>query len=312
MRFTRIPEKNAVSLLSPMANIDRPARAPWSTTPNTAASTTKIPSVQANSVPGMGPRRCSSARSGTAGSSLPGKPVTELLCSTISARPRYRVSVPMVTARDGRPGLRHEHAVEGATGDSDGQDGDYGHGERPTVLEQVAEDGTGQSERRGDRQVDLARDHDQCQRERHKSDRPDVEAEVEEVGAGEEVGRNGRTVQNGPEQETDERHLPATERSPVETRPPARARAGARLALCRSGVGLARGGETRGGGSEAAAASSRCCPMGLRGPGGAAPGAKVEVAVEGDGDQVERAGDRLVPECRDPRGHQRLVDRVEQ
>ena len=107
-----------------------------------------------------------------------------------------------------------EDPVERAGDQAHHQDGDYGERERPAVREQVAEQGAGETQGRGHGKVDLARDHDQCQRQCHQRDRPDVQPEIEEVGAREEVVGLGHAVEHGGEHEPDQRHLPAAERLP--------------------------------------------------------------------------------------------------
>ncbi len=151
----------------------------------------------------------------------------------------------MVTAKEGKPEPGDQDPVERAGDDAHHQDGDNRQREGPAVLEEVAEQGAGETEGRGHRQVDLARHHDEGQWQRHESDGPDVQPEVEEVGAAEEIVGLGHAEEHGGDHEPDQRHFPAAERLP----PPSgrvasacRLAAGCAGAVRQAGHGCARHG----------------------------------------------------------------------
>src|SRR5215216_4092249 len=103
----------------------------------------------------------------------------------------------------------HQEAVEGA-----GQGAGHEHGREdqlqgPAGVPQPAQQGAGQAEDGGDRQVDLAGDDDHGQRQGQQGDLAHVQAQVEQVGAGEEPGRGLLPDQADDDQEHDQRGLPA-------------------------------------------------------------------------------------------------------
>src|SRR5262245_54970760 len=90
MRFTRTPEKNAASRFSPIAKIERPSGVAWSAIATTIA---RKPKIAIEYGIGATPIFVSEA----------GSPARVSLGRMICAIPRKSASVPIVTARDGRP-----------------------------------------------------------------------------------------------------------------------------------------------------------------------------------------------------------------
>ena len=120
-----------------------------------------MPSVQVNSVPGIGDCARPCRR-------MLGKPVTELLPRMISAIAPVQGQRPDGDRKRRQTEPGDQEAVEGAGDDPHHQDRDYGQREGPAVLEKVAEQRTGQPERRGHRQVDLARHDDKGKGQGHE------------------------------------------------------------------------------------------------------------------------------------------------
>ncbi len=100
IRLTRMPANCAASGCSPIATIARPAGVRCSTTPKITASTMKISSDQDSCVPGTEFAPMFVSHVGNCGSPIPGITFDP---SITSARPRYSVKVPIVTAMDGSP-----------------------------------------------------------------------------------------------------------------------------------------------------------------------------------------------------------------
>ena len=95
MRLTRIPAKNAASWPAPIAKILRPSGVACSTTMKITASKPKKMIDHGRCVPLNGSTPMS-VRSG-------GKPLIVSVGKITCAMPRYSVSVPIVTASEGRP-----------------------------------------------------------------------------------------------------------------------------------------------------------------------------------------------------------------
>src|SRR6266851_1303059 len=110
--------------------------------------------------------------------------------------PRNRVSVPMVTA-----------TIASQTGHP--------------WLNRTPYDGAGQAEHRGHRQVDLAGNDDQRERQRHDGDLTHVETDVEKVRRAQEGRRRGRAEDQGGDQDSGERGLPPEQATQCGTPPAA-------------------------------------------------------------------------------------------
>ena len=128
-------------------------------------------------------------------------------------------------ARDEEAVERPEHPTQ--------QDGrDHRRPDRPAVVEELGHAEPCETEHRRHREIDLAGDDDQRERERDDRDLPHVQADEEEVGPFEEVGRHARAVPDRGQQEDDEHRLPA--QKAAEASPPPRRGLGlvGRFVLC--------------------------------------------------------------------------------
>ena len=123
-----------------------------------------------------------------------GKPLIVSVGRMPCAMPRYSVSVPIVTASDGRPRrvIRKPLNAPRIAPSSDG--GDHRGPDRPAVLEELGHAEPGEAEHRSDGKIDLSGDDDQRERKRDDRDLADVQADEEEVRRLEEVGRDVRAV----------------------------------------------------------------------------------------------------------------------
>src|ERR1019366_3256737 len=198
MRLTRMPANCAASGCRPMATSARPSGVACRTTPVTTAMTRKIAAEYASCVPGIGttPILVSDA----------GNPVIVRGAKRISARPRYRVSVPMVTAIEGSPTLAISTPLSAPP-------------IAPTtsaaaIANQIGHDGPGQAKHRGYRQVDLAGHDDQGERQRHDGDLAHVEAGIEEVRRIQEVRGLCRSEDHDANEHDDQHGLPAHQPTP--------------------------------------------------------------------------------------------------
>ena len=154
----------------------------------------------------------------------------------------------------------------------------------PPVRGEVADRSLDRPSMRGHRQVDLAGDDDQRQRQRHDRDLADVEADEEQVGRREEVRRARAEDERGDEHERRGRSPSAPALRPAAVR--------------------------RSDGDRSAASSRHA---------GAPPPVRRLRATrrrqhrsKRDGREQQGAGDGLVPERRDLGGDERLVDGVQQ
>ena len=96
--------------------------------------------------------------------------------------------------------------------------------DRPAVLEQLGHQDGAEAEHRRDRQIDLAGDDDQGQRQRHDRDLADVQADVEEIGRLEEVRGNAGAESDRAAKQDQQKRLPTDDET--ETLPPRRTAAG--------------------------------------------------------------------------------------
>ncbi len=85
------------------------------------------------------------------------------------------------------PDRGDEEPVERAPDAADEQHHEHRRQDRPAVQGEVADQGAGEPEHRRDRQVDLAGDDDERERQRHDRHLADVQADEEGVGGGPEV-----------------------------------------------------------------------------------------------------------------------------
>ena len=91
------------------------------------------------------------------------------------AMPRKSVSVPIVTASDGRPRPVTRKPLNAPHTAPTHERRAHREPDRPAVREQLRHHDAREAEHRGDREVDLAGDHDQRDRQRHDRDLADVE-----------------------------------------------------------------------------------------------------------------------------------------
>ena len=115
---------------------------------------------------------------------------------------------------------RDQEAVERPEHPAEQDRSAHGGPDRPTVVEELGHEESGQAEHRGDREVDFAGDDDEGQGKRDDRDLAHVETDEEEVRRLQEVRRDARAVGDPREQQDDEERLPAEQAGDASPIPP--------------------------------------------------------------------------------------------